>query len=476
MGMIDTTGLLEPQIEHAQFLVDSLYYNGVAFDGSDTGIGKTYVAACIARAMNSPVIIICPKLVKPAWEKILAKFGVKATLIINYEKLCRGNTPYLKYKRCQKYNRWMNANVKLPAGSFVILDEAHKCKGITSLNAGLMIALKRQGYRVLNLSASAATVATEMKAFGYMLNLHDANLTEDGRHFSKKGFNQFCIDHGAEWLGKFSRMTINLDCPKVQAAMKKLHHNLTKTQKIMSRLTREDMGALFPENQMVAEAYDLGEHSKKIASIYDWMEDEIAKLEEKTKDYSECILAVITKARRMIELQKVPAILEMTEDLYDESKSVVVFVNFTDTIELLVRKLRRNRKFEGKVGAIYGGQTDKQRLDDIDDFNADRKRILICNLAAGGQSISLHDLNGKYARASIINPNYSALQVLQAVGRIWRQGGLTKCYQRFLFAAGTREEHACRKVQARLNNLSILNDGDLMDSMKFFNFVHGKSI
>ncbi len=166
----------------------------------------------------------------------------------------------------------------------------------------------------------------------------------------------------------------------------------------------------------------------------------------------------------------------MVEDLYDEGKSIVVFLNFTDSIELVIRKLREREKFKNTVGGIYGGMSDKQRLNDIDDFNADRKRIIVANLAAGGQSISLHDLNGNHPRATIINPNYSAYQVLQALGRVWRQGGLTKCYQRFFFAAGTREEHACRRVQARLNNLSILNDGDLTDGLKFFRFCAGKSI
>jgi hypothetical protein len=473
--MFNTTGLLEPQVPHAERLIDSLYLNGVAFDGSDTGVGKTYVAAAVAREMNSPVVVICPKLVKPTWIKVLAQFGVKASLIINFEKLCRGNTPYLKYNRCQKYDRWKNSVIKLPAGSFVILDESHRCKGPNSLSAGMMIALKRQGYRTLNLSATAATSATEMKAFGYMLNLHNAGLGEK-THYKDCPFNQFCIDHGAEWAGRWGAMTINLDSPKVKVAMKKLHANLTDHQKIMSRLTREDMGTLFPDNQIIAEPYDLGEGSKKIAAIYDWMEAEIARLEEATADYSECILAVITKARRQIELLKVPAILEMIEDLYDEGKSVVCFLNFTDSIELVIRKLREKEKFRNTVGGIYGGMSDKQRLNDIDDFNADRKRIIVANLAAGGQSISLHDLNGNHPRASIINPNYSAYQVLQAIGRIWRQGGLTKCYQRFFFAAGTREEMACRRVQARLNNLSILNDGDLTDGMKFFRFCAGKSI
>jgi len=473
--MFNMSGLLEPQIPHAERLVNSLYLNGVAFDGSDTGVGKTYVAACVARAMNAPVVIICPKLVMPTWRKVLTSFGLKASLVINYEKLVRGNTPYLKYNRCQKYERWANAVVKLPAGSFVIVDEAHKCKGRDSLNCGLMIAFKRQGYRALCLSASAATVATEMKAFGYMLNLHDGGLGEK-KHYTKNGFNAFCIEHGAEWTGKWGAMSIDLNSPKVKTAMRKLHVNLTDHQQIMSRLTREEMGSLFPDNQVVAEAYDMGQHSKKIQSIYNWMDAEIAKLEEETADYSGCILAVITRARRMVELQKVPAILEMTEDLYDEGKSVVLFVNFTDTIELLTRKLREREKFRHTVGLIYGGISDKQRLNDIDDFNADRKRIIVSNIAAGGQSISLHDLNGVYPRASIINPNFSALAMLQAFGRIHRAGGLSPVYQRIVFASQTVEENACRRVQARLNNLSILNDGDLSSGFNWFRYVVGKSI
>ena len=43
----DATGLLTPQIEHAKFLTESLLTNGVAWDASGTGQGKTYVAASI---------------------------------------------------------------------------------------------------------------------------------------------------------------------------------------------------------------------------------------------------------------------------------------------------------------------------------------------------------------------------------------------------------------------------------------------
>jgi len=63
--------LLEPQVDHAKRLLDSLYLNGVAADLSETGCGKTYVATWIAKQMNVPITVICPKGVIPVWQRIL---------------------------------------------------------------------------------------------------------------------------------------------------------------------------------------------------------------------------------------------------------------------------------------------------------------------------------------------------------------------------------------------------------------------
>jgi len=464
---MDTTGLLAPQIDHAKRLLDSLYLNGVASDLSETGCGKTFVSACIAKGINCPVVVIAPKLVLPVWEKVLALFGVKADVLINYEKLCRGNTPWLKYNECHKTERWMNTHIKFPPGSLIIMDESHKCKGPTSLQAGLMVAAKKQGYRALLLSATQATSPLEMKAFGFVNNLHKMD-----------DFKSWCIDAGAEWVGRWGAQYFQLDSPEAQAKMRQIHENLFDVQGVASRLTRDMMGDLFPENQIQAEAYDMGVNSVAIQNIYDMMEAEILRLEERTEGYAMNHLAAITKARRMVEMKKVPTILEMIEDLWDEGKSVAVFVNYTDTIDAIVSRLGNNKKWNGEdgVGMIYGGRSHKRKLQDIEDFNADRKRILICNLAAGGQSINLHDLNGNHPRATIINPSFSAYHLLQALGRIHRQGGLTKCYQRILFAAGTIEERACVRVQARCNNLSLLNDGDMVDGMRFFSHCIGKDL
>lgn len=44
--------LLAIQKQHAVDLLNSLHLNGVAFDSSQTGCGKTYVAAWIAKNFN----------------------------------------------------------------------------------------------------------------------------------------------------------------------------------------------------------------------------------------------------------------------------------------------------------------------------------------------------------------------------------------------------------------------------------------
>jgi hypothetical protein len=337
------------------------------------------------------------------------------------------------------------------------MDESHKCKGVTSLNAGLLISLKRQGYKVLLLSATQATNPTEMRAFGYAANLH--NLYQ---------WKEWCLDHGAEEVGQWGAITFDSESASSMHKMKGCHTNLFDIQHIASRLTRDEMGSLFPENHVVAEAYDLGENNPKIQAVYDEMESEIAKLEEGTKDYSSHVFAEIIKARRRAEMLKVPLFEEMFEDLWDEGKSVVVFLNFTESILALGDRLSKYKKFKNKIGYVYGDQKFKDRWQYIEDFQADKIRGLICNLKAGGVSLSYHDLNGKYPRASLLSPSFSAVDMLQALGRIHRQGGLTKCFQRIVYAANCIEEHACNRVQHRLNNLSCLVDGDLTAVFKLF--------
>jgi superfamily II DNA or RNA helicase len=138
----------------------------------------------------------------------------------------------------------------------------------------------------------------------------------------------------------------------------------------------------------------------------------------------------------------------------EDDMSVVVFVNFTETINALSKRLETECIFDGKT-------KDDVRQQSVDDFQADKQRVILVNIASGGAGLSLHDLKGNHPRLALISPSYSAVLMRQATGRVWRDDAKTKSIQKIVFVAGTVEEDVCETVKQKLNNLDLLNDGDL---------------
>ena len=453
---LNFNGLLEPQKIHATKLLNSLYINGFAFDASPTGTGKTYSASWIAKNYGSTVVVLCPKSVQKNWFDTLKSFGIENPIVLTFERLVRGNTEYYTYNMSSYLNRHTNKywrsegiKVKFPSNSLVILDEVHKCKGQRSLNAECLIAIKNAGHKLLMLSASAATNVTEMKAFGYATLLH-----------SGYGFYDFCKDNGVAF-NRFGLGTWDANLQKCKEGMVRIHNTLFNSLGCANRMNRKDFGDIFPDNQVIADGFDLGSNTAKLQSVYNEMEYELMNLDESSMEYSEHHFAIIMKARRQSELLKVPAMVSWIEDMYDEGVSPVVFINFRETLEAIEKRLD-SAKYSGKIAKIVGGQTQKQRDNEIEQFQSDTKRICLVMVAAGSASVSLHDLNGNYPRHTLINPSYSAINTLQALGRCHRANGKTPVIQRFFFAEGVEIEDKMRKrVDLRLTNLDSLNDGDL---------------
>lgn len=456
-------GLIGPQPQHSKILFNSLMENGFAVDLSETGCGKTYAAAAIARSGTWPVVLIAPKTVLRTWVNILNAFGVSPTLAINYELLSRGNTRFMRFKKqpdpCRPHVKGAFEKLphfRLPKDAFVILDEGHRCKGQDTTNSQMLISLVVQKYKVLVSSATAAVSPLDMKALGYLLQLHNLH-----------DFPDFCRLHGAKWVGRWGALSFSVDDPAAVKGMKGLHNYIFHVRKCASRMVREQFGDLFPESHVMADAYDLGSNEAKIQKVYDDLEREIARLEERCASYRDHVFALLMEARRRAELLKVPVFVDMIEDLYDEGKSVVLFANFQDTIDAISDRLSRKKKFIGQIGYVVGGQTPKTREQMIADFQNNVKKVMLTNIAAGGVAISLHDLNGDHPRASIVSPNWSAVQMVQALGRVWRAGGKSKSLQRIVYAAGCIEEQICRRVQDKLTMLSMLNDGDLFEATEW---------
>ena len=446
-------GLLEPQKTHSLKLLNSLHLNGFAFDASPTGTGKTYCASWIAKNYGANVVVICPKSVQKNWFDTLKSFGLENPIVITFERLVRGNTEYYSYDMSAYRNRknWWKSEgltVNFPPNSLVIMDEVHKAKGQKSLSGECLVAIKNAGHKLLMLSASAATNVTEMKAFGYATLLH-----------SGYGFFNFCKSNGVDF-NRFGFASWDADLRKCKEGMNRIHNTLFNLLNCASRMNRKDFGNIFPDNQVIADGFDLGTNTAKLKEVYNEMEAELSQLDISSQGYKEHHFAIIMKARRNSELLKVPAMVTWIEDMYAEGVSPVVFVNFRETMEAIIKRLD-NSKYSGKIATIVGGQSEKVRNNEIEQFQSDTKRICLVMIAAGAASVSLHDLNGNYPRHTLVNPSFSAINTLQSLGRCHRANGKTPVIQRFFFANGVGiEERMRQRVSMRLDNLDSLNDGD----------------
>jgi len=205
---------------------------------------------------------------------------------------------------------------------------------------------------------------------------------------------------------------------------------------------------VFPETLVTAEAYEFGDD---IASVY----VDIFRAQSERGPSGNHLVEML-RARQDAELLKAPGLAEMAADAVEEGQSVLILVNFRATLAAL-------QKLMPGLPVIEGDTSMDERADILRRFGADEVRIVAANLATAGEGLDgLQDLRGEFPRLTLISPGFSAVQLKQALGRVHRANAKTKSIQRIVFAAGTVEERACEAVRAKLANMALLNDGDLM--------------
>jgi superfamily II DNA or RNA helicase len=456
----DESKLYDYQIPHAKLLIGSFKKHLGVLDASDTGTGKTYTGLATCMEYEYKPLIICPLRVIPQWKKACAHFGIKPLAIVNYELIRTGKLFIDRPKKRGKGHIRENVESKfltvtenvnrktkwdskyimkwnLPSDALVIFDEAHRCKNKGTYNTQMLVNAREQRVRILMLSATIAENPLRLQAVGFALGFYEK------------------IHYFYSWAGNYGchKEVVNRMGQEVwvfdgnRNHIEKLHHLIFP--EFGSRMKISEIPS-FPENQVIAECYDMNSDADKIAS----MQEELDKLDNAKKDIDETALTDYQKEKQKQELLKIPTLVEMAEDLVESGNSVVIFVNYTQSVEALQERLNTICSIYGKNGA----QTDEiHRVN----FQEDKERIIICNIQAAREGIDLNDIHGKYPRVSLISPCDSAQYLKQALGRIHRINSKSKSVQRLVYCAGTIEEKIAKRLNEKLKNIETLNDGDL---------------
>lgn len=428
--------LYKIQQDHARVLEEGLRKYRAVLDASETGCGKTIVAVELAARLNLETLVVCPKATIPAWQSALKDRGVQAR-VINYEKLKSKNAGYGKFNGRKQWEWSALPNKE----SLIIWDEVQKCMSMSSQNSKMLLGSKN--FYNLMLSATAAEDPTEMKALGYILGIHQI-----------KDYWNWLRKHGCKpnpWGG--------MEFKGGPKELMKIHDQIFNNGK-GSRLKVEDMREHFGESQVITEPIDFGDEGE-IQKLYAAMDEEITELKSQMQDDKNGAEGLVKqlRARQAVELLKIPYIVEAAEEALKEKRSVAIFVNFNASVDALAERL-------GTDCFIRGGQSDAERAVSMHNFQSGHRRIIICNIAAGGTGVSLHDEQGTHPRTALISPSFNAKELIQVMGRVHRAGGKSTSQQRILFAAGTIEEKVKKSIDTKIKNLEIFNDGSLTKQNK----------
>ncbi len=190
-------------------------------------------------------------------------------------------------------------------------------------------------------------------------------------------------------------------------SLKLLIINYRLFPKFGNRMKITETKDIFKENQVSTMCY--------FCEKYDEINNEykiIIKEMEKNKGGNFGSIGVIIKARQNIENFKLPIIIDLANDALKENFSVVIFVNFLDSVKKLCDEFNTNC-------IIIGDQTIEQRKKNIEKFQSNQSNIIICTIQSGSTGLSLHDLDGNHHRMSIISPSYSGTEMIQTLGRLF---------------------------------------------------------
>jgi hypothetical protein len=482
--------LFDYQIPHSCTLKQALETQRVAFDGSDTGTGKTVcalIAACRERGL-SPVIV-CKKSGVAVWASWCERLGLRYLDIINYDRARLGQCEYIAQVRTSKtikraremvaddyyleflqehpnmsreefiqldnpqFIEWFEAKKKrvldkpvpkdmefafrFPPGcrAAIIMDEVHKAANYGTVNSKILIAARKSGVPLLMASATAAETPLKMDALGFALGLHKGS---DFRHW--------CAANGCTFDRKSRQWLFTGGAP----ALAKIQRNIFPLRG--SRMRKAEIPG-FPKVQITAEAVNIGPELPQLMRAYEGKDSHLQELIAKASETD------IEAVRRIYLLQmsetlKLPFLVEETRDAVNEGFSVVIAVNFNKSRERLMEAL-------GTDCAIFGTQSATARNNHIASFQADKEHVIVVNIKAGSDSISLNDVRGERSRIGLVCPTDSAIDLVQFFGRLNRANDVSMSQYRIICAAGTPEDRVCRNVQAKINNIALLNDGDL---------------
>jgi len=359
-----------PPLNHQKESIQKLVENKKYILADDMGLGKTTSTIIAALETGAKkVLIICPATLKINWKREIENYSDRTIyiaegknfstehdfVIINYDILKNFHDPKKKDD-----SQILRANFDL-----VVIDEAHYIKNAQAQRTKLINDFIKKIDRLWLLTGTPMT--SRPIDYYNLLSLVDSPVAKNWMAYVIRYCSGYQFKVGARKVWNVMGAS-NLD---------ELRDRTSNT--ILRRL-KEDVLDL-PE-KIITPVYlrlKSKDYEELMGEYYNWYDKNPDESKSLTVQFSK-----LTKVRQVIANEKISQTIELTENILEQDKKVIIFCNFTDSLNQIVQHF-------GKTAVkVDGSMTKQDRQFSVDQFQEnDKIKVFVGNIKAAGVGLTL---------------------------------------------------------------------------------------
>ena len=390
-----------PPLEHQKIAIEKLTGSKRFILADDMGLGKTTSTIIAALETGSKkILIICPASLKINWQREIEnysnrtifiaegkKFSTESDfVIVNYDILKNFHDSDPKKK---EESLLIQSNFDL-----VILDEAHMISNAQAQRTKIINSFVKNIDKVWLLTGTPMT-SRPMNYYN-LLNIIESPVAQNWKAYAIRYCQGFQFTAGKRKVWNVSGAS-------------NLEELRDRTSKQILRRLKEDVLDL--PDKIITPVYlrlKSKEYEELMGDYYDWYDKNPDESSSLTVQFSK-----LMKVRKVIANEKTRQTIEFAENIIDQGKKVIIFTNFTDTLQTIYHHFGKH--------AVYldGSCSNSVRQQAVDSFQNDEKiKVFVGNLKAAGVGLTLTS-----AEAVIMNDlSFVPAEHAQAEDRAYRYG------------------------------------------------------
>lgn len=434
-----------PVMSHQKVAIEKLIPNDRFILADDMGLGKTTSAVIAAIEKGAKkILIVCPASLKINWRREIEMYTDRRTLIVEGGKWGSTFDFYIinydivkNYHSIDKDER--QKSLLLRAGfDLAIIDEAHYINNTGAMRTQLLNDILDTIPTVWLLTGTPMT-SRPINYFN-LLKIVNSPLTLNWQTYVKRYCRGF----------QFKNPTTGRKIWKTDGAAN-LDELRERTKHVVLRRLKTEVLDL-PEKIISPMFLELDN------MLYEHEMEEFVKIsmDERKRESISITLSRLMSARKLIAREKIPYTCELVDKFLELDKKVIVFTNFTDTLEMLREKYAKNC-------VVVDGRTTKiKRQEAVDRFQTDPKvKVFIGNIVAAGVGLTLTAAEGVIMNDLSFVPSHHS-QAEDRANRIGQKNSVVVYYPIF---EDTIEMNVYNILQRKKDNIDqVMGDGEYSES------------